>query len=111
MTIERDALDVYNFVSDPKNLARWASGLASAPGGAAIKVRFVERNKYGVLDHYVTAGSAPEVYMPMRVFPNGEGAEVLITVFRQPGVSDEKFGEDTQWVRRDLEALKELLEK
>jgi len=25
-------------------------------------------------------------------------------------VSDEKFGEDTQWVRRDLEALKALLE-
>jgi hypothetical protein len=49
--------------------------------------------------------------MPMRVFPNGEGAEVLITVFRQPGVSDEKFAEDTHWVRRDLEALKTLLEK
>jgi hypothetical protein len=106
MTIERDALDVYNFVSDPANLAKWASGLS-----AAVKVRFAERNKYGVLDHYVSVGGAPEVYMPMRVFPNGEGAEVLITVFRQPGVSDEKFGEDTQWVRRDLEALKELLEK
>ena len=106
MTIERNALDVYNFVSDPKNLPRWASGL-----GAAVKVRFVERNKFGVLDHYVTVNNGPEVYMPMRVFPNGEGAEVLITVFRQPGVSDEKFAEDTQWVRRDLEALKELLEK
>jgi hypothetical protein len=111
MTIERDALDVYNFVSDPKNLSKWASGLAAAPGGAAVKVRFVERNKYGVLDHYVTTGAGTEVYMPMRVFPNGEGAEVLITVFRQPGVSEEQFGEDTQWVRRDLEALKELLEK
>ena len=106
MTIERDALDVYNFVCDPKNLQRWASGLSTS-----VKVRFVERNKYGVLDHYVTADGAPEVTMPMRVFPNGEGAEVLITVFRQPGVSDEKFGEDTQWVRRDLEALKALLEK
>jgi hypothetical protein len=47
----------------------------------------------------------------MRVFANGEGAEVLLTVFRRPGQSDEKFGEDTQWVRRDLEALKEILEK
>ena len=106
MTIERDALDVYNFVSDPKNLPKWASGLS-----AAVKVRFVDRNKYGVLDHYVSSGSGPEVYMPMRVFPNGEGAEVLLTVFHQPGVSDEKFAEDTHWVRRDLEALKELLEK
>ena len=77
---------------------------------AAVKVRFVERNPFGVLDHYVRVDSGPEVYMPMRVFPNGEGAEVLITVFRQAGVSDEKFAEDTHWVRRDLEALKTLLE-
>ena len=106
MTIERDALDVYNFVSDPRNLAKWASGL-----DAAVKVRFVERNKFGVLDHWVSSGAGPEVYMPMRVFANGEGAEVLITVFHRSGVSDEKFAEDTHWVRRDLEALKELLEK
>jgi hypothetical protein len=106
MTIERPAGEVYAFVSDPKNLPTWASGLS-----AAVKVRFVERNSLGVLDHYVRVDSGPEVYMPMRVFPNGEGAEVLITVFRQPGVSDEKFSEDTHWVRRDLEALKTLLEK
>lgn len=105
MTIERDALDVYNFVCDPGNLAKWASGL-----GDARKVRFAERNKFGVLDHWVSAGSGPEVYMPMRVLPNGDGAEVLLTVFRQPGTSEEKFAEDTQWVRRDLEALKEILE-
>jgi hypothetical protein len=106
MTIERPAGEVYAFVSDPNNLAAWASGLS-----AAVKVRFVERNPFGVLDHYVRVDSGPEVYMPMRVFPNGEGAEVLITVFRQPGVSDEKFAEDTHWVRRDLEALKTRLEK
>lgn len=106
MTIERSALDVYNFVAELKNLPKWASGLS-----AAVKVRFVERNKFGVLDHFVSVDSGPEVYMPMRVFPNGDGAEVLITVFRQPGTSEEKFAEDTQWVRRDLEALKELLEK
>ena len=106
MTIERPAGEVYAFVSDPKNLPNWASGLS-----AAVKVRFVERNPFGVLDHYVRVDSGPEVYMPMRVFPNGDGAEVLITVFRQPGVSDEKFAEDTHWVRRDLEALKTLLEK
>ena len=106
MTIDRPAGDVYAFVSDPKNLPAWASGLS-----AAVKVRFVERNPFGVLDHYVRVDSGQEVYMPMRVFPNGEGAEVLITVFRQPGVSDEKFAEDTHWVRRDLEALKTLLEK
>ena len=106
MTIERSPLDVYNYVYDPKNLSKWASGL-----GAAVKVRFVERNNLGVLDHFVSVGSGPEVYMPMRVFANGDGSEVLITVFRRDGVTEEKFVDDTQWVRRDLEALKQLLEK
>jgi hypothetical protein len=106
MTIERSPLEVYNYVSDPKNLSKWASGLS-----AAVKVRFVERNKFGVLDHFVSVGAGPEVYMPMRVFPNGDGSEVLITVFRRDGVTEEKFVDDTQWVRRDLEALKQLLEK
>ena len=106
MTIERPPQEVYAFVRDPKNLAKWASGL-----DGAVKVRFADTNPYGVLDHFVSVNSGPEVYMPMRVFPNGDGAEVLITVFRQSGVSEEKFAEDTQWVRRDLETLKELLER
>ena len=105
MTIERPASDVYEFVSDPKNVAAWASGVKSA------RVRFVERNRYGVLDHYVSIDGGAEVYVPMRVFPNGEGAEVLLTVFRRPGMSEEQFAEDAQWVRRDLEALKALLER
>jgi hypothetical protein len=106
MTIERDPFEVYQFVSNPKNLATWASGLS-----AAVKVQFVERNKFGVLDHYVSTKSGAEVYVPMRVFANGAGSEVLLTIFRQPGVSEEKFAEDAHWVRRDLETLKELLEK
>ena len=106
MTIERPAQEVYAFVRDPKNLTAWASGLSSA-----VKVRFVEPNLYGVLDHFVRVDSGPEVYVPMRVFPNGDGSEVLLTVFRQAGTSEAKFAEDTNWVRRDLEALKTRLEK
>jgi hypothetical protein len=106
MTIERQPVEVYAFASNPKNLPAWASGI---PKNA--KVRFVEPNRYGVLDHYVSVEGKPEVYVPMRVLPNGEGAEVLLTIFRQPGVSEEKFGEDARWVLRDLEALKTLLEQ
>jgi hypothetical protein len=106
MTIDRPAPEVYEFVSNPKNLAIWASGVAQD-----AKVRFVERNRYGVLDHYVSVSGREEVYVPMRVFPNGEGAEVLLTIFRRPGMSEQQFGEDAQWMRRDLEALKALLEE
>jgi len=46
----------------------------------------------------------------MRVFANGEGSEVLFTVYQRPGMSDEAFAEDTKAVRKDLDALKSLLE-
>jgi hypothetical protein len=53
MTIERTPRDVYQLHLRPQNLTKWASGL-----GARVKVRFVERNKYGVLDHFVSGRSA-----------------------------------------------------
>jgi hypothetical protein len=119
--INRDARDVYDFASFPENWPKWASGLgksfrkvhgewiAETPQGP-VKVRFTMRNGFGVLDHHVKPGGGPEIYIPMRVIANGKGCEVLFTLFRQPGVSDEKFAEDAEWVMRDLTALKKLLE-
>jgi hypothetical protein len=46
----------------------------------------------------------------MRVIANGMDSEVMLTLFRVPGMSDEKFAADAQWVMRDLNRLKELLE-
>jgi hypothetical protein len=122
VSIARSPGDVYAFVSNPENLPRWATGLAGsirkvdgewiaeAPAGK-VKVRFVKRNDLGVVDHDVTPESGATVHVPMRVLPNGSGSEVVLTVARQPGVSDEKFAEDTRWVQRDLDTLKALLER
>ncbi|MEI9905246.1 MAG: hypothetical protein WDN06_15800 [Asticcacaulis sp.] len=46
----------------------------------------------------------------MRIIANQDGAEVILTVFRQPGMSDVKFQEDLKWVEKDLRALKALAE-
>ena len=34
----------------------------------------------------------------------------MLTLFRGPGMTDETFARDADWVRRDLAALKRLLE-
>jgi hypothetical protein len=119
--INRPADVVYDFTSVPQNFLTWASGLgksltktddrwlAETPQGP-MKVRFTERNRFGVLDHYVILESGLEIYIPMRVISNGSGSEVLFTLFRLPDMSDEKFTEDAEWVKRDLDALKNLLE-
>ena len=119
--IGRNPRDVYNFTSVPENFPRWASGLgkslkrkngewiAETPQGP-IKVRFTERNEFGILDHYVIPESGVEIYIPMRVIPNGSGSELIFTLFRLSDVSNEKFAADADWVMRDLTALKNLLE-
>jgi hypothetical protein len=121
ISINRNAKDVYNFVSVPENFPRWASGLgkslkmingdwvAEGPEGP-VKVRFTERNEFGVLDHWVSPKPGLLVYIPMRVIANGNGSELIFTLFRLPGMSDEIFTADAEWVMRDLISLKNLLE-
>src|SRR5262249_17157115 len=108
--------------SNPQNLPKWASGLAqgrvtqvngewiaNAPMGN-VKIRFAERNELGVLDHEVTLESGVTIHNPMRVLPNGAESEVVFSLFKLPGVSEERFVEDAEWVERDLQSLKALLE-
>jgi len=121
VSIARDPREVYAFVSNPANLPRWASGIGSSieqikgewiaqtPNGP-VKVRFAPRNDLGVLDHYVTVAPGVEIYIPMRVVPNGSGSELIFTLFRQPDMTDEKFREDADWVLRDLTRLKDIFE-
>lgn len=119
--IARAWQDVYDFTSAPENFPRWASGaakslkrvngewIAEAPEGP-VKLRFTERNSYGILDHHVVIRPGADIYIPMRVIANGAGSEVLFTLFRLPEMTDETFRRDAEWVERDLRALKALLE-
>ena len=54
-----------------------------------MRIRFTGRNAFGVMDHRVDLGTGPEVHVPMRVVPNGAGAEVPVTPFRRLGMPDE----------------------
>ena len=121
VSINRSPRDVYQFVSNMENLPRWASGLGSTiqnVGGewladspmGRITIRFADRNELGVLDHDVILESGTSVHNPLRVVPNGSGSEVTFTLFRLPGVSEDKFAEDAKWVQKDLNTLKRLLE-
>ncbi|MGW5261650.1 SRPBCC family protein [Microbispora sp. NPDC004025] len=119
--IDRPADEVYDYASDPANLPVWAPGLGEAvenadgqwfvetPSGRA-GFAFVERNTYGVLDHEVTLPSGEVVHNPMRVIPDGDGCEVVFTLRRLPGVSDEDFARDAGLVQADLTRLKQVLE-
>ena len=122
VSINRPPQEVYAFVSNPENLPKWATGLggsirkvndewiADSPMGR-IKIRFAEKNPFGVLDHEVVLESGVRINNPMRVITNGEGSEIFFTLIRQPEMTDEKFAEDARWVEKDLKILKGLLEQ
>jgi uncharacterized protein YndB with AHSA1/START domain len=120
--IARRPAEVYEFASDPRNLPRWAAGLAraevrrdgdewvaDAPFGK-VRVRFVEPNAFGVMDHDVKLESGVTVRNPMRVVANGAGSELVFTLIRQPGMSDEQLARDGEAVESDLRTLKGVLE-
>lgn len=84
ITIKRSPNDVYAFASNPANLPQWAAGLSGAsiiqsgshwisesPMGQ-VKIKFAERNKFGVLDHDVTLPSGEVNHNPFRVIPNSD---------------------------------------
>ena len=83
--------------------------VADAPFGK-VKIRFAERNTFGVMDHDVELDSGVAVHNPMRVVPNGDGSEFIFTLLRQPGMSDEQFAEDKRAIEKDLATLKQILE-
>lgn len=72
---------------------------------------FAETNVFGVLDHDVTLPSGVKVYNPMRVVANDNGSEVIFTLFRVAGMSEQNFDDDAQWVEQDLKKLKQILEQ
>jgi hypothetical protein len=102
--IERPAGEAYEFLSAPENFRKWASGVGDN------EVRFSERNAHGVLDHSVRTPEGTEVYVPLRLVPKGRRCSLELTLFRQPGMTNERFASDTEWVMRDLLAAKRILE-
>jgi hypothetical protein len=109
---------VYKFASNPENMPKWAAGLSKAtmvksredwiadsPMGK-VKVKFTPSNNLGVMDHDVTMPSGEIVHNPLRVLKNSKGSEVVFTLYRRPGVSDQEFEADAKAVAKDLETLK-----
>ena len=110
------------FAGDPAKLPLWAAGLSSgirqdgerwiaaSPMGT-VEVRFTGDRELGILDHDVVLPDGQVVHNPLRVLANGDGSEVVFTLYRLPGVSDEDYERDAELVRADLERLRRRLEK
>lgn len=121
VAIPRNWVDLYETIWKPEFFSKWASGLSQTPlepdGNCwrgtgpmgAVKVRFTEHNPFCIMDHYVNTGLSKEVFVPMRIVANGAGSQLLITLFRQPLLSDERYAQELERVKNDLQTLRNLL--
>ena len=120
--VARPYSEVYEFLAEPRNFPSWASNLgadfkhvdgtewATTTRTGKVRLRFASHNAFGILDHAVYAEGTTPVTTPMRVIQNGDGAEILFTLLQRPGMSDEAFESEAEWVTSDFEALRSLLE-
>src|SRR5690625_1966817 len=121
--IDRPEREVYDYVSDPRNLPTWAAGLGggdvqreveqwsmTSPMGR-VMISFVPENPYGVLDHSVTLPTGESTLNPMRVIPlDADHCEVGFTL-RRGAMNAQEFEEDARAVEGDLAELKSILER
>ena len=84
-------------------------GCRDCQGSVTIDV--TERNNFGILDHFVKLSSGAVIFVPMDVIKNGEGSEVIFTLFETADMPDDKFAEDAKSVKHDLNILKNLVEE
>lgn len=122
VSIDRPATDVYEYVVDPLHLTEWAPGLGSSVeqvdgrwfvqmGADRVEFAFAPRNEFGVVDHDVTTPAGQTFHNPMRVIANGaDRCDVIFTLRRSPGMSDEEFDRDAGLVSTDLAGLKRIVE-
>jgi hypothetical protein len=121
ISINRSAEEVYQFASNPENFPKWIAFIKSMTNQGQfwigktdlgdIRITFCPLNNFGIVDHEVTFANGATVNNPMRAVANNKGCEFIFTLFWMPDKTEEEFNEDAEAVTRDLQKLKEILER
>ena len=120
--VDRSLAEVMSVAADLTRLPEWALGFAAGaePDGTAwvidapfgrVRAEFAIDIERGILDHDVTMPDGTAVHNRLRVEPRPGGSELVFTVVRQPGMSDEQLSADVAAVAADLRRLAELCER
>lgn len=113
-------------LADPTTHPEWATEFFAGPVeptsdgdfaatvpmmGGLVRLRVEAHPALGVVDLYLAPEGAPfGPPLPIRVVPNGDGADVLFTLARFPGTSDEAWARGIDSMRRELSRLRRRLE-
>ena len=73
------------------------------------KLKFNENKSLGILDHqFIDEGSSWDV--PMRIVPNGDVSEVIITLNKPDEITDEQFDKRMAEIGAMFNSMKQIIE-
>ena len=113
---------VYDFASNPANFPDWLAFLKAISKKSDtiwsaetdlgnIEIEFVPKNEFGIIDHTVILPDGSKIKNVLRVIENGDGSEVVFTLFRFAEKTEKEFNDDANLVAEDLKTIKNILEK
>src|SRR5579883_2339289 len=122
VSIDRDVSSVFAFVANLANWPRFAivnvKSVSKRPGEdwwdmitprGAARLRIRPVASLGILDHDFVDPQASWT-VPARVVPNGAEAELSMTLFQPPGLTDEECDAQMKLMDVELVRLEEILE-
>jgi hypothetical protein len=121
VTIKRTPQEVFDYVS---NLANWPEFSDFAANFERVTdTEYIAHTSQGdirvlaefdrkrlLLDTTVVLPDGSSDFIPYRVVPNKDGAELIMTNFKPRNASREEYEEQLQWMDIELKRAKELLE-
>lgn len=125
VAIGRPFADVYGFLADGRNFSVWGGGGPGAKvkhlGGddwlvqvdtKELVLRYSRCNALGILDcEILPPGEKVGWMLPIRLYPNHRGCELLFAQLRRPGASKEEFASEQEWIHSDILRIKSFLEE
>ena len=122
VTIDAPLATVAADLADPTTHPSWATEFYAGPVrpaaggdftapvpmlGGEVRHRIDADISRGILDlYFAPQGAAYGPPIPVRLVPNGDGVDVLWTLARFPGVSDQAWQQGLATMARELQALK-----
>jgi Polyketide cyclase / dehydrase and lipid transport. len=126
VTIDAPYGKVTSYLADPGSAHEWATEFFAGPlrkagadewvalvpmMGGEVRYRQDTHWERGVIDVYLAPQNGEfGPPLPVRVVPNGGGADVLWTLTRFPGMPDEAWRAGLESMQRELENLRRMLE-
>lgn len=122
VALEADLDTAFDFLTDPLNLPRWATGFCHAierrgddwyvtTSRGEARLELVADRETGVVDWWIEPAPGVRQVAYSRIVPNADGCELVFTQIHTPEVSDEQFRAQVETLTEELELLARQLRR